>query len=132
MTFRKNKNKNYKLILIICLIVALIFSKWYNNKSLDHDTFLNRHPTKLFFTKHAKCRMRCRFFSEKEVKEILAKGKIDKQRSHPNDKPCPTFAIEGITSDNQHTRMVFANCGDELVKVITVIDLENSPSCDCN
>ncbi len=137
MTFNRFKSNTYKsnkyrLAIILCLIIGVFLAKWFDKKSVIIDSALNRHPAKLFFTKHAKCRMRCRFFSEKEVRDILAKGKIDAQRSHPNDKPCPTFALEGNTIDNQHTRMVFANCGDDLVKVITVIDLENSPSCDCN
>ncbi|MBK8845765.1 MAG: DUF4258 domain-containing protein [Bacteroidetes bacterium] len=86
--------------------------------------------TDIVFTKHAKCRMKCRFIDEAEVREIIANGDVNMAKSNSRDRPCPTFALEGITSDKQHVRIVIADC-DGPNKVVTAIDLENDYACDC-
>ncbi|RAI99397.1 uncharacterized protein DUF4258 [Chitinophaga skermanii] len=86
-------------------------------------------PT-LKFTKHALCRMACRRISEEEVLDMYMNGKVNPKKSEKNGKPCPTIAREGYTSDGQHVRIVFGECGGE-VKVITCIDLERDWSCEC-
>ena len=87
---------------------------------------------RLVYTKHARCRMGCRYISEEEVAYILRNGKINKRKSKPYDAPCPTYALEGITpKDRQEVRIVFAACDDE-TKVITTIDLENEYQCHCD
>ncbi len=85
---------------------------------------------RLIFTKHAKCRMGCRHIDREEIDEILANGKINQRKSNLGDSPCPTFAVEGVTHDNQTVRIVFADCGRE-TKVITAIDLKNHYKCHC-
>ncbi len=40
------------------------------------------------------------------------------------------YAVEGCSKDNQHLRIVFAPCGDE-VTVVTCIDIAQDWSCDC-
>lgn len=85
---------------------------------------------KMYYTRHAKCRMDCRFISESEIKEIMSSGKINHRKSDPQDAPCPTYALEGITSEKQEVRIVLAACDNE-TKVITVIDLGTDHHCDC-
>lgn len=89
------------------------------------------HKRKLIFTKHAKCRMDCRHFTEAEVQEILQNGKVNFNKSNDRKGDCPTYALEGETSDGQQARMVFALCDYNTAKVITVIDLDTDWQCAC-
>ncbi|MGO4293822.1 DUF4258 domain-containing protein [Chitinophaga sp. RAB17] len=92
---------------------------------------INRHAH-LEYTKHAICRMGCRQVTKKEVEEILASGEINAEKSNPVDHPCPTYALEGYSSEGQHLRVVFAPCDTGNAKVITCIDLDKDWSCNCD
>jgi hypothetical protein len=85
---------------------------------------------KIVYTKHAECRMECRKISEEEVEEALATGRLNLKKSDPSDQPCPTYALEDHTADGQLIRVIFAGCED-VVKVVTAIDLGREHSCDC-
>ena len=76
--------------------------------------------------------MDCRHISEQEVRQILLEGKINYAKSDLKQKDdCKKkYAVEGYTKDNQHVRMIFAPCSDE-VTVVTVIDLGKEWICDC-
>jgi hypothetical protein len=91
---------------------------------------LNRRASDLIYTKHARCRMKCRHIDDSEVKEILENGRINYDKSEPAGRPDPKFALEGRTHDNQYVRIIFAPADRGMV-VITVIDLEKEWSCDC-
>ncbi len=98
-----------------------------------HNNRFSNAPTdtfELIYTKHAKCRMDCREVSKSEVIEIIAGNRINTQKSDYNDKPCPTIAYEGRSSDGQLLRVVVADC-EPKDKVVTVIDLETDYKCDC-
>ena len=101
-------------------------------KNADTETVLgNLQSKKLIYTKHARCRMGCRYISESEVKDMLKSGHINYRKSSLDSQPCPTYAVEGVTKDEQEVRIVFANC-DDIAKVITTIDLGNKYECHCN
>lgn len=93
---------------------------------------LNRNPAQINYSKHARCRMDCRHISEQEVRQILREGKINYAKSElkVKDDCKKKYAVEGYTSDNQHVRMIFAPCSDE-VTVVTVIDLDKEWVCNC-
>ncbi len=91
----------------------------------------DRSATNLFFTKHAKCRMKCRHISQQEVKDILVNGTIDYNKSDLNDPRGPSYAVEGMTKDRQKVRIIFAPKQQHLT-VVTVIDLEQEYVCNCN
>jgi len=91
----------------------------------------DRSTSHLIYTKHARCRMDCRRIDESEVKEILKKGEINYSKSFPNRKTDPTYALEGITYDGQHVRIIFAPRKAGMV-VITCIDLGKNWKCNCN
>lgn len=88
---------------------------------------LNRND-KLFFTKHARCRMQCRRITQKEVKEILEKGNINYNKSELNGAQGPEYAVEGVTSDRQQVRIIFAP-KQQHTSVVTVIDLDTDWTC---
>ena len=98
--------------------------------SRDPEGF-DRNTTNLIYTKHARCRMDCRSISEEEVRDILKHGSINSQKSDPNHRPDPTYALEGLTHDGQEVRIVFALSGTRTV-VVTVIDLQREYACHCN
>ncbi len=74
--------------------------------------------------------MGCRHITQNEVEEIMRNGKINYKKTDVKDTPCPTYAVEGYTSDQQHVRIVFAQC-DYKTKVVTSIDLDKDWECNC-
>lgn len=126
------------LIVILLLILSAVFilKKAGNFPVLDHNKkgadaiSLNRHPSKLVLTKHAKCRMLCRHISRDEITDVLETGEVNLSKSELSAHPDPKYAVEGITGDNQHVRIIFAASGSEMV-VVTCIDLDREWSCDC-
>jgi hypothetical protein len=99
-------------------------------ESADEHDELDRHPSRLIYTKHARCRMGCRHIDESEVREILEEGRINYRKSEPAARPDPKYALEGTTHDGQQVRIIFAPSARGMV-VITVIDLDNEWSCHC-
>ncbi len=130
------------LVVIIFLAIALFVVKQCRKDSQDKTTThtteqkesrgLNRNPSAVNYSNHARCRMACRHINESEVKEILKDGKINYTKSEIGDNPdCKKkYAVEGNTHDNQRVRIIFAPCQSE-VTVVTVIDLGTEWKCDC-
>jgi hypothetical protein len=107
-----------------------IFSRISRFYRPGNDEF-NRNIINLEYTKHARCRMNCRYITDTEVMDILRNGTLNRAKSDAGDKPCPTFAIEGYTrQDNQHVRIVFAQC-ENFTRVVTCIDLDHEFTCHC-
>lgn len=100
-----------------------------SNKT-DRDRGFDRRIAYLKYSNHAKCRMQCRKISQAEVEEIMQDGKINYNKSDIQNPRCPRYAVEGITSDNQRVRIVYAQC-NESTTVVTVIDLETDFKCNC-
>jgi Domain of unknown function (DUF4258) len=136
-------------LIIIVLAIILFFVKRYQaddkkspkkdvatNKPTDPASSVNRNRgfdrriSFIEYTEHAKCRMQCRKISQAEVEEIMRDGKINYAKSDVNDRPCPTYALEGVTKDDQRVRIVFAQC-DLKTKVVTSIDLDTDWECHC-
>jgi hypothetical protein len=85
---------------------------------------LNRNPSNINYSKHAKCRMACRHIDEAEVTDMLKNGTINYKKSDLQGDDCKKkYAVEGYSKDKQHLRLIFAACGDELT-VVTCIDLD--------
>ena len=100
-----------------------------SNKT-DRDKGFDRRISYLEYSNHAKCRMACRHISQAEVEEIMQDGKINYTKSDLQNARCPRYAVEGVTSDNQRVRIVYAQC-NESTTVVTVIDLETEFECNC-
>ena len=85
----------------------------------------------LELTKHGECRMNCRGISLDEVKDVLKSGKINYDKSDVHAKPYGKYAVEGTTKDQQHIRLVIADC-DSISKLVTAIDLGLvNDTCSC-
>lgn len=136
--------KAFPFIVLVILAIAVLAIKNCTNttpkpKKKDNTTDnveatqrgLNRNPSNINYTKHAKCRMDCRKVSQAEVKEILINGTINYKKSDLKGEDCKKkYAVEGLSKDNQRLRIVFAPCGSE-VTVITCIDLGTDWECSC-
>lgn len=141
------KPKLYSYLFVLLLLVAAIWlinrretsnpdngtvSKTSGSRyDREKKTGFIRQTSYLEYTVHAKCRMKCRHITQAEVQDIMRNGNINYNKSDLNDKPCPTYALEGYTqADNQHVRIVFAQCLQK-TKVVTCIDLDDDFACDC-
>lgn len=136
------KNKISLLLLVGMIIIYLLFfrkdkevrnvvrDKATQRKSIDHREKKFRH-NKIYYTVHAKCRMKCRNIDQSEVEEILDEGKINYTKSDLHCKGCPKYALEGITHDKQHVRVIVGDCESQ-ASIITVIDLDTDFECECN
>lgn len=92
---------------------------------------LNRDPSYIHYSKHARCRMACRHIGETEIREILQTGEINYRKSELTGDVChKKYAVEGYSHGRQHLRVIFAPCGNELT-VVTCIDLGTEWPCDC-
>ena len=143
MAQRKSSKSIASLLLVIVLMAALFVVKQckkspsspatQSSQSTQADMKgLNRNPSAINYSKHARCRMECRHISEAEVKDILQNGKINYSKSEIGNNPdCQKkYALEGKTNDGQRVRIIFAPCSSE-VTVVTVIDLGKEWECDC-
>jgi len=135
-------NKILPYVLLVILAVGALVFKQCNAKEKQSHTSpktsvvaqqrgLNRNPTQILYSKHARCRMSCRQVSESEVIEILKNGTINYKKSQLQTSECKKkYAVEGFSKDGQHLRIIFAPCNQK-VTVVTCIDLETDWSCDC-
>jgi hypothetical protein len=100
-------------------------------KRTNLDVFRDKEA-EYFFTKHARCRMKCRSITQKEVKEIVRKANVNYSKSDLQASRGPKYALEGYTSrDRQHIRVIVAPKQKHL-SIVTVIDLDKEwecPSC---
>ena len=124
-----------KVPILYLLLAVILFAGWFWTRNYSAKTIENKEFTskinRLIYTKHGRCRMKCRNITEAEVKEIILHGSINPAKSAPADKPCPTIAVEGYSStDQQHIRVVIADCKNEL-KLVTCIDLDKNHRCSC-
>ena len=143
--------KLYPYILIFLLLVALLAVRRCQNskttvtdntttttkkktttpaEKVDRNRGFDRRISYLEYSQHAKCRMQCRHITQAEVEEIMQDGKINYNKSDIQNARCPRYALEGVTTDNQRVRIVFAQC-DYKTEVVTVIDLDTDWSCHC-
>jgi hypothetical protein len=112
-----------------CLLALACLSGPSCRQPRAHDP-IDRQTTRLVYTHHARCRMDCRHITETEVREVLETGEIDYNRSEPDARPDPKYALEGHTREGQHLRIIFAPSATGLV-VITCIELGVEWPCDC-
>jgi hypothetical protein len=85
----------------------------------------------LIFTKHARCRMDCRHITAREIHEVLDNGIINYNKSEPDSRPDPKYAVEGYTAEQQHLRIIVAPEDAKLI-IITCIELGVEWNCHCN
>jgi hypothetical protein len=123
----KRGRATISLILVLLLLAVFVYKRWQEPQRRE---LFDRTPERLLFTRHAQCRMDCRHISKEDIEEIMDKGVINLNKSRRNDRPCPTFALQGETSDHEKIRVIFAQCRNE-TKVVTCYNLEEEFDCHC-
>ena len=132
------------IIVVLMGIVVAVVKKCTNNKTssktstsrgstsqeVNRNRGFDRRISYIEYTEHAKCRMDCRHITRSEVEDIMRNGTINYRKSDVDATPCPTYALEGTTIDDQRVRIVFAQC-DYKTKVVTCIDLNTEWECHC-
>jgi hypothetical protein len=120
------------VIAVLILLVGLKKCFWSNssNPAREADIRTELMSNRFSYTRHAKCRMKCREISEEEVNRILETGFLNRDKSGDGSGQCATYAFEGKTFDGQEIRVIFGNC-PKTTKIITCIDLKQEHSCDC-
>lgn len=99
-----------------------------DNEKTSLDVFRNEDAD-FYFTKHARCRMKCRHITQAEVKEIVQKANVNYNKSELDAAQGPKYALEGYTSkDKQHVRIIVAPKERHLT-IVTVIDLDEDWDC---
>jgi len=123
----KPKLATYTLIFVLILLFVFVYKRW--QEPMRREAF-DRHPSHIYYTKNALCRMDCRHISKEDIHEIMDRGIINFNKSDRFDRPCPTFALQGVTDEGEKIRVIFAQCSDE-TKVITCYNLEQDFECHC-
>ena len=123
----KPKQATFALILVLLVLLVFLYKRW---REPERKEIFDRTPSVLTYTIHALCRMDCRQISKEDIKEIMKKGIINFNRTSRRDRPCPTFALQGRTSDGERLRVIFAQCYDE-TKVVTCYNLDEEFECYC-
>lgn len=124
------------LFLLILALAVLFITKWKAVQQQSDTEYtvrqrgFDRRISTLEYTKHALCRMDCRRISKSDVNDIMRNGEINYAKTELDDKPCPTYALQGYSNDGQHLRVIFAQC-DNKTKVVTCYDLEKEFECHC-
>lgn len=124
------------LFLLILALAVLFITKWKAVQQQSDTEYtvrqrgFDRRISTLEYTKHALCRMDCRHISKSDVNDIMRNGEINYAKTELDDKPCPTYALQGYSNDGQHLRVIFAQC-DNKTKVVTCYDLEKEFECHC-
>ena len=123
----RSRNVIFTLILVIVIIGFALMRLHYEPRKREP---FDRSPSHLTYTQHAMCRMDCRHISREDIDEIMKKGIIIFNKSHMNDRPCPTFALQGYTQKQENLRVIFAQCEGN-TKVVTCYNLREDFECDC-
>ena len=124
------------LFLLILALAVLFITKWKAVQQQSDTEYtvrqrgFDRRISTLEYTKHALCRMDCRHISKSDVNDIMRNGEINYAKTELDDKPCPTYALQGYSNDGQHLRVIFAQCVNK-TKVVTCYDLEKEFECHC-
>lgn len=118
-----------KNLLFLLFVFELFACNNTASNNLQNDG-LNRHPAQIHYSHHARCRMECRHINETEIKSVLEIGTINYGKSNLNEDAChKRYAVEAYVQ-NDHLRVIFAPCNN-VVTVVTCIDLDKEWSCDC-
>ena len=126
-------SKKAGIIFLLILALAYMLMRVQEQSDPSHtirQRGFDRRISVIEYTQHAQCRMQCRHISKNDVNDIVRSGEINYAKSDVEDKPCPTYALQGYTNDGQHLRVIFAQC-DTKTKVVTAYDLEKDFECHC-
>lgn len=124
----RSRNVILSLILVLALL-AFTFMKvrfWEPKRKL---TF-NRNPYRIEYLQLALCRMDCHHISANDITEIIKTGKVNVEESNLKNKPCPLFAVQGVTKKRVDLQVFIIQCG-RVAKVINCSSPQTDFDCQC-
>ena len=99
--YKMRKTDNLKFVIAILLSIIFIEGCQNPNDASFKNNKESFREKPIQFTKHAQCLMDCKHLSESEIEKLISNGKLNSKESFPEDKPCPTYAVEGLTTDRK-------------------------------
>src|SRR3569833_660851 len=123
----KSKNVIFSLCLVL-VILSLVVSRIQHEPKIGEA--FDRHPSTIFYTPQALCRMNCLHITKENIEEIMQKGIINFSQSDRSTRPCPVLDLQGQTSDGQKLKVIFSQCKSK-TSVITCYDLQYDVECNC-
>jgi len=111
---------------------------------LSYGFFHDRYPTwlpgsvimeelnarALIYSDLATCQMGCRNISKENIEDLLSNGEVIFSESEVHGEPCPTYAVEGETSEGRSLRIHLTKC-DSTSEVVGAIIIEEVRDCQC-
>lgn len=123
-------SKNSGTLLIFLFLVALVFAFFkFGNKEQKHVKAVIGNYDRIKLSQHARCRMDCRDIDTSEISDVLRHGVINESKTRVSEKGT-SYAVEGVTKNGEHLRIVCSPHDQELV-IVTVIDTDKEWACDC-
>jgi len=92
----KSKNVIFSLCLVLVILSLMVSRIQHEPKVVEA---FDRHPSTIFYTSQALCRMNCLHISKESIEEIMQKGIINVSQSDRSTMPGPVLALQGQTSD---------------------------------
>jgi len=74
--------------------------------------------------------MRCYQFNANDVTEILKIGEVNFSQSDVHARPCPIFAVRGVTKSGKRLGILVVQCG-RVAKIRSCDNLTVMYQCDC-
>jgi hypothetical protein len=124
----QSRNVIFSLAVVLALLI-FIFIRIRFIEPKRKLTF-NRNPSRIEYAQLALCRMACYHFSANDITEILKNGEVNFSKSDIHARPCPIFAIRGITKKGKILGLLVAQCG-RIAKIKSCDNMTVMNQCDC-
>jgi hypothetical protein len=124
------RSRNVIFTLIIVVVVLLFV--FYKIRFLEpkKKPILNRNPYSIVYSPSALCQMDCLYLNANHVTEVLKRGEVIIDQSDLKARPCPIFAIKGITKSGKKIELLVQQCGS-VTKINTLNYLSSPIICNC-
>lgn len=84
----------------------------------------------LTFSDKATCLMECENITKDAIDDLLENGDVNFGESDVRGGPCPSYVIEGETTDGRSLRLEFVKC-DSIAELILASDINKKGDCNC-
>ncbi|MBN8836068.1 MAG: DUF4258 domain-containing protein [Sphingobacteriia bacterium] len=122
------------LMTIVWAIICISCMQGNNRQTVKGNSLTQEnyphHPTAVYYSKHARCRMDCRHITDEDIRATLANGYLNEKKSNLSLDDChKRYAIE-YKLTTQNIRVIAAFCNNTAT-IITCIDLGRDWECHC-
>jgi Domain of unknown function (DUF4258) len=123
-------------LLLLILVVGVGLFQWFQKTPQNGAAceFQNRiAATELDYSKHARCRMKCRDIDQDLVEDVYRNGSLNCDKSDPGGTKdgSPRYALELEDGGRGRVRIIVAD-NDGTHVIVTVIRLDEKDQCACH